>query len=192
MHWYFIKKYKNNEEDGAKMDDLGLKDNNNILKLMVEEMNKRTELFNYISSQSRLNFNSEDFDSSDDKIKYLGNLCWKNVWLDDMIFINKFINFDYIFLDTADRNLCYVKNGDIKEFGLDYSVSGQQLEYEEYKRFQEYLMNTSQETYKSYIDYTNNITNNSDGSYERMTKCVKDYFNQIENKFDITIWTDVE
>lgn len=174
------------------MDDLGLKDNSNILKLIMEEMSKKGELFDYISSQPRLNFNDEDFDSSDDKIKYLCNLCWKSVWLEDMIFINKFINFDYIFLDTAERNLCYVKNGDIKEFGLDYSVSGQQLEYEEYKRFQEYLMNTSQETYKSYIDYTNNITNNSDGSYERMAKCVKDYFNQIENKFDVTIWTDVE
>ena len=175
------------------MDDLGLKDNNNVLKLLAEEIGKKGELFNYMSKQVKLCFNSETFENSDDRASYLSNLYWPHVNLEDIIEINKYIDFSYIFLDTADRHLCYVKHNAIEEFGFDYSISGNELEFKEYSLFKEHLKKISEELYNFYGDYVDDkIAKDLNGNYEKISKVVEDYFNKIEGNFDIAIWADVE
>lgn len=181
------------------MDDYGMQDNKYVLKLIALEINKNNDFVNCLC-KTQLNFNIDDFNSSNDKVIYLNKLRWNIVSLPDLIEINKWINFTYcIFEDSDALKICYVKRGQIELFGIDEQIYNGR-EYTQYLPFGEYLKNeSSKECYDFYMSYMSDAVRMDDDTfgegfneyYDEISKRTKNYFNIICNSFDIAVWTEI-
>ena len=182
------------------MEDYGVQDNKNVMKLIIEEINKNS---NFAAELERtdISFNIGDFDYSDDKIKYLLNLNWHRSCLYDLIAINKYIDFTYCIFEESDAlKLCSVKNTEISEFGIDQQGHYIEKIYPEYGPFKEYLKNEADEgLYNFYIEYCDAKVKQDDDKfnegfniyYEELGKLSENYFKTIAGHFDLAIWSEI-